>query len=184
MEAAIELGLTVVKFFPAEANGGVKSIKAMAAPYTQLRFMPTGGINEKNLLDYLAFPKIIACGGSFMVSEDLLKAGNYAAITELTRGAVRLMLGFELAHIGINAENEEEAKKGAAMFETLFGFAAKEGNSSVFAGTAVELMNRYEARADREGDDKARVIVTPTIRPLLLRPTLKPALLQIGRAHV
>ncbi len=140
MEAAIELGLTVVKFFPAEANGGVKSIKAMAAPYTQLRFMPTGGINEKNLLDYLAFPKIIACGGSFMVSEDLLKAGNYAAITELTRGAVRLMLGFELAHIGINAENEEEAKKGAAMFETLFGFAAKEGNSSVFAGTAVELM--------------------------------------------
>ena len=140
MEAAIELGLTVVKFFPAEANGGVKSIKAMAAPYTQLRFMPTGGINEKNLLDYLAFPKIIACGGSFMVSEDLLKAGNYAAITELTRGAVRLMLGFELAHIGINAGNEEEAKKGAAMFETLFGFAAKEGNSSVFAGTAVELM--------------------------------------------
>ncbi|MGI5894007.1 MAG: bifunctional 4-hydroxy-2-oxoglutarate aldolase/2-dehydro-3-deoxy-phosphogluconate aldolase [Candidatus Merdivicinus sp.] len=140
MEAAIELGLDVVKFFPAEANGGIKSIKAMAAPYTQLRFMPTGGINEKNLLDYLSFPKIIACGGSFMVNEDLLKAGDYAAITELTRNAVRLMLGFELAHIGINAENEEEAKKGAAMFQTLFGFTAKEGNSSIFAGKEVELM--------------------------------------------
>lgn len=140
MEAAIEMGLDVVKFFPAEANGGVKSIKAMAAPYTQLRFMPTGGVNEKNLLDYLSFPKIIACGGSFMVPENLLKAGDYAAITELTRGAVRLMLGFELAHVGINAENAEEAKKAAALFETLFGFTAKEGNSSVFAGTEVELM--------------------------------------------
>ena len=140
MERAIELGLDVVKFFPAEANGGLASIKAMAAPYVGLKFMPTGGVNEKNLVDYLRFPKILACGGSFMVNDKLIKEGNFEAITELTRNAVRLMLDFKLAHVGINAANEEEARKGAAMFEMLFGFTAKEGNSSIFNGTEVELM--------------------------------------------
>ena len=67
VEAALELGLSTVKFFPAEAAGGLKMLKAMAAPYGQLTFMPTGGINENNLLDYLKFNKIVACGGSFMV---------------------------------------------------------------------------------------------------------------------
>lgn len=140
METAIELGLSVVKFFPAEANGGIKAIKAMAAPYGQLRFMPTGGINEKNLLDYLSFPKIIACGGSFMVPDAMLKAGDYAGITQLTRKAVELMLGFELAHVGINCENEGEAKVAANSFERLFGFAQKESAASIFNAGFVELM--------------------------------------------
>ena len=140
IEQAIELGLEVVKFFPAEVNGGVAAIKALAAPYTNMKFMPTGGVNAKNLNDYLSFPKIIACGGSWMVKEDLIEAGDFDKIRDMTREAVQTMLGFELAHIGINAENAEEAESIAKLFEAAFGFGAKVGNSSVFAGTAVEVM--------------------------------------------
>jgi len=90
IEQAIELGLEVVKFFPAEAAGGLTMIKAMAAPYTKMRFMPTGGISEKNVKEYLAFSKIIACGGSWMVSGDLVKAGKFDEITRLTKEAVKI----------------------------------------------------------------------------------------------
>ena len=140
MEAALELGLDVVKFFPAEASGGLKAIKAMAAPYVNLRFMPTGGINEDNINEYLAFPRIIACGGSWMVSSDLVKNKEFDKIAELTRKAVMTVLGFELKHIGINCKNEEEADGTADFFARAFGFAKKPGSSSVFAGSCVEAM--------------------------------------------
>lgn len=140
IEQAIELGLEVVKFFPAEQSGGLAKIKAMAAPYVNMNFMPTGGINAKNLTSYLDFPKIIACGGSWMVPGDLINAGEWEKIEQLTREAVQTMLGFELAHVGINGANEEEALKIANRFAFLFGMPAKIGNSSIFAGTAVEVM--------------------------------------------
>lgn len=140
VEAAISLGLDVVKFFPAEQAGGLNMIKAMAAPYTQMKFMPTGGINAKNINSYLAFDKILACGGSWMVKKELVAAGEFDKIRDLTKEAVQTMLGFELAHIGINCENETEAEKTADAFDGLFGFTKKVGNSSVFAGTAVEAM--------------------------------------------
>ena len=140
IETALELGLDVVKFFPAEQNGGLAMIKAMAAPYTKVKFMPTGGINAKNLKSYLDFDKIIACGGSWMVPKDLVAAGNFDEIKRLTREAVNTMLGFELRHVGINATSDEEAQGVAGSFEKLFGFAKKDGNSSVFAGTAIEVM--------------------------------------------
>lgn len=141
LEIAIELGLDVVKFFPAEAAGGLPMIKAMSAPYGGLKFMPTGGINEANILSYLKFNKILACGGSYMVSSDLINNGEWDKITELTRNAVMQMLGFELMHVGINCENKESAMKAATLVETMFGFKNKAGNSSVFAGTEVEFMN-------------------------------------------
>lgn len=140
VEQALSLGLDVVKFFPAEACGGLNMIKAMAAPYTNMMFMPTGGISAQNLNSYLAFPKILACGGSWMVKGDLIDAGDFDTIRRLTREAVETMLGFELKHVGINCQNEEEADLTASSFEKLFGFAKKTGNSSVFAGTAVEAM--------------------------------------------
>ena len=140
VEAALELGLTTVKFFPAEAVGGLKMLKAMAAPYGQLTFMPTGGINENNLLDYLKFNKIIACGGSFMVNEDLIKAKDWAAITALTKNAVKIMLGLEFTHMGINNECAEEAKKSAKLFELMFGMPLRETSKSIFAGEAFEFM--------------------------------------------
>ena len=140
IEAALELGLEVVKFFPAEQSGGIAKIKAMAAPYTKVKFMPTGGINAANLKSYLDFPKIVACGGSWMVSGDLIKAGNFDEIKRLTREAVNTMLGFELKHVGINATSEGEAEDVAGSFEKLFGFVKKVGASSVFAGSAIEVM--------------------------------------------
>ena len=91
MEKALEMGLKTVKFFPAETAGGIKAIKAMSAPYTSLTFMPTGGINAKNIKDYLSFNKIIACGGSWMVSKDLVKNKEFDKIRELTKEAVDLV---------------------------------------------------------------------------------------------
>ena len=88
---AVKRGLKVVKFFPAEQFGGVATIKALAAPFTGVKFMPTGGVNAKNLESYLSFPRIIACGGSWMVSGALVKEGKFDEITELTREAVSLV---------------------------------------------------------------------------------------------
>lgn len=87
---AVKRGLKVVKFFPAEQFGGVATIKAMAAPYGMVKFMPTGGINAKNLKDYLSCDKILCCGGSWMVKGDLIKAGEFDKICELTKEAVAL----------------------------------------------------------------------------------------------
>ena len=88
---AVKRGLEVVKFFPAEQFGGVATIKALAAPFTSVRFMPTGGISAKNLADYLGFKKIIACGGSWMVKGDLVAAGEFDKIKEMTAEAVALV---------------------------------------------------------------------------------------------
>ena len=142
VEQAIELGLEVVKFFPAEAAGGLNMIKSMAAPYVNMKFMPTGGINAKNLTSYLDFPKIIACGGSWMVSDAMIQAGEFDKIKEITREAVTQMLGFELRHVGINAADDTEADHVATSFEKLFGFTKNVGNSSIFAGTAIEVMKK------------------------------------------
>ena len=140
VEAALELGLSTVKFFPAEAVGGLKMLKAMAAPYGQLTFMPTGGINADNLLEYLKFNKIIACGGSFMVKDELVKEKKWEEITALTKNAVKTMLGLEFVHMGINTESQEEAKKSAKLFELMFGMPIRETSKSVFAGEAFEFM--------------------------------------------
>lgn len=140
VEQAIELGLDVVKFFPAEAAGGLDMIKAMSAPYGNMKFMPTGGINAKNLVEYLDFKKIIACGGSWMVKGDLIAAGEFEKIKELTKEAVSNMLGFEIRHIGINAMDETAASGIADSFAALFGMDKKVGNSSVFVGKGFEIM--------------------------------------------
>lgn len=91
VETALEFGLDVVKFFPAEASGGLEYIKAIAAPYVGMKFMPTGGINEKNVREYLAYDRIIACGGSWMVKGDLIKAGDYEKIKELIEETVLIV---------------------------------------------------------------------------------------------
>ena len=91
IEVALENGLEVVKFFPAEHAGGLHMIKALAAPYVGVKFMPTGGINAANVREYLAYDRILACGGSWMVKNDLIKAGDYAKITELVKEAVEIV---------------------------------------------------------------------------------------------
>ena len=91
MEQAMALGLDFVKFFPAEPSGGLNMIKAVAAAYTKLSFMPTGGINAKNVGDYLAYDRIVACGGSWMVKKDLINAGDFAEIERLVAEAATLV---------------------------------------------------------------------------------------------
>ncbi len=91
MEMAMDLGLDTVKFFPAEPSGGVKFIKAVAAPYTMLKFMPTGGINASNVRDYLAYDKILCCGGSWMVKNSLIEAGDFDKIVEMTKEAAAIV---------------------------------------------------------------------------------------------
>lgn len=140
VEQAIELGLEVVKFFPAEQAGGLAMIKAMSAPYVNMKFMPTGGINAANLTSYLDFNKIIACGGSWMVKKDMVAAGDFEGIKKLTKQAVETMLGFEVKHVGINANSEKEADELADSLEAMFGFEKKVGNSSIFSGTGFEIM--------------------------------------------
>lgn len=118
IEKAIELGLEVVKFFPAEASGGLSMIKALSGPYPKMKFMPTGGINPDNMCSYLANSKILACGGSWMVKESLIKEGDFDTITEKTKEAVMKMLGFEITkspflgakgHLAIGTNNLERA---------------------------------------------------------------------------
>ena len=91
MEAAMEFGLDTVKFFPAEQAGGLAYIKACAAPYPNLNFMPTGGINAGNIGSYTAFDKVIACGGSWMVSKELIASGSFDEITRLCKEAVKIV---------------------------------------------------------------------------------------------
>ncbi len=142
MEQAMALGLDVVKFFPAEQNGGIAKIKALAGPYKKLKWMPTGGVTTKNLMDYLSFDQIVACGGTWMVKSDLIEGEKWDEITAICKEAVRTMLGLQLMHVGINCADPEEAASVAKAFEALFGFAYKAGNSSDFAGTVVECMKK------------------------------------------
>jgi len=140
IEAALELGLEVVKFFPAEAAGGLPMIKALAAPYTTVKFMPTGGINPQNLAEYMSFKKIIACGGTWMVNKKLIKAGNFEEIRKLTAQAVEIMLGFQIGHVGINMQSEEDASKLADVFNRMPGLPKQDRGGAFFAGEAMEIM--------------------------------------------
>ena len=142
IEQALELGLDFAKFFPAEQAGGLAYIKAVCAPYTTMRFMPTGGVTADNLNTYLAYKKIVCCGGSWIVPPALLAAGDWAGITKLCREAIDKMLGFAMVHVGLNCANPAEAECVADEFAAAFGFEKKSGNSSVFSSTYMEMMKQ------------------------------------------
>jgi 2-dehydro-3-deoxyphosphogluconate aldolase/(4S)-4-hydroxy-2-oxoglutarate aldolase len=91
IEMGLERGLEVLKFFPAEASGGLRLLKAMAEPYGGVKFMPTGGINTANLLEYLAFNRVLACGGTWIAKTELISAGRFDEITRITQEAVELI---------------------------------------------------------------------------------------------
>ena len=91
IEAALQFDLDVLKFFPAEPSGGLKMIKALAAPYVGVNFMPTGGISAANVREYLAYNRIVACGGSWMVTGSLVKEGKFDEIENLVREAAGIV---------------------------------------------------------------------------------------------
>lgn len=140
IQKALKSGLDVIKFFPSELNGGVRALKLLSGPYPKARFLPTGGITFDNLGEYLELPCVIACGGSYMANSELVKSKNYTEITALCKKALRISLGFELAHVGINGENESQAISIASAVADIFDLQLKVGNSSVFAGKFVEVM--------------------------------------------
>jgi len=140
IEMALERGIEVVKFFPAEASGGLSLLKSMSAPYSGIKFIPTGGINQNNLCSYLSSNKVLACGGSWMVKANLISSGNFDEITRLTREAISIMLGFEFAHLGINEKSEDKALTSANLLSYLFNFPLKEGMTSIFVGSTFEVI--------------------------------------------
>jgi hypothetical protein len=140
MEQAMALGLSAVKFFPAEQNGGAPMLKALSAPYRDLLFMPTGGVKLENLRNYLALDQVFACGGTWLATKDDIKAKAFDKITARTREAVKTMLNFRIKHVGINSKDEAEAKKTATLLCSIFDFDYNDTELSVFTGTAVEIM--------------------------------------------
>ena len=140
IEVALSLGLKTVKFFPAEPLGGLKLIKAMAAPYGAVTFLPTGGVSESNLNDYLSFNKVIACGGSWMVPADAVAAKDWKRIENLTRSAVNKMLGLEVKHVGVNSGSPEQAAKDAGLLAKLLGWELDEHANATFVGEGFEVM--------------------------------------------
>jgi 2-dehydro-3-deoxyphosphogluconate aldolase / (4S)-4-hydroxy-2-oxoglutarate aldolase len=130
IEAALERGLTVVKFFPAEASGGVQMLKALSAPYRGVKFMPTGGVSLANLLEYLALPSVVACGGSWLAPKAALAAGDYAAITEIARATVRRIVGLTVTDRVLEIAPGSPAR--AAAYLTRKGIAG--GEAGVLSG--------------------------------------------------
>ncbi|MBI2438740.1 MAG: bifunctional 4-hydroxy-2-oxoglutarate aldolase/2-dehydro-3-deoxy-phosphogluconate aldolase [Lentisphaerae bacterium] len=143
IQMALEHNLAVVKFFPADAFGGVKTLKALSAPFGGVQFIPTGGLSAVNLAEYILFPKVLACGGSWMVKDELIKQGQFAEITRLTREAIEIMLGFELAHVGVNTADAAASLGVARQLAAVFNLPLKEGTSSNFAGKGVEINKSF-----------------------------------------
>ena len=133
MEQAMSMGLTNIKFFPAEANGGVNKLKALAGPYQAAKWMPTGGVNTKNLNDYLSFDRILCCGGTWIATSADINEGKWDDITRKCKEAIKTMLGFRLEKICIYGDSAN-AEKNAQLVASLFGFDKAETECGVQAG--------------------------------------------------
>lgn len=138
--AAMKLGLKVVKFFPASVYGGLNAMKALSGPFGNIKFIPTGGVNAQNIGEFISAPFIHAVGGSWVCTKKDIAAGNFDKITALCKEARQQALGFELAHIGINCDDSMTSMHVCQQMNEAFGFATKEGNSSNFASSGVEVM--------------------------------------------
>lgn len=141
IQAAQELGLRVVKLFPANRCGGVGAIKDLSGPFGRMKFVPTCGINYDNLSEYLSCPAVAAVGGSFMAKADVIARHDWQTVTDNCRRAVELSLGFELAHVGMNCAGRDEAAALADELNRRFPMGVRPGGKSTFVGTAVELMH-------------------------------------------
>ncbi len=137
---ALALGVNVLKFFPANVYGGLDAMKALSGPFGGVRFIPTGGVSAQNLGEYLAEPFIFAVGGSWICAKKDISEGNFDKIEKLCAEARATALGFELAHIGINCPDAEASMQVVQQFEKAFGFAVKQGASSNFTGSGIEVM--------------------------------------------
>lgn len=138
--AAMKLGLKVVKFFPADVYGGASAMKALSGPFGGIKFIPTGGVNGQNCGAYCAAPFVHAVGGSWICAKADIAAGSFDKITALCKQARAAILGFEVAHVGINCESAEDSMAVCQQFQQAFAFETKAGNSSNFSTPAIEVM--------------------------------------------
>ncbi len=136
IEQALAFGIKTVKFFPANVYGGLNGCKALQGPYKSagVKFLPTGGVNNDNLSDFADKPFIHAIGGGWLCNTADVKKKNWDAIRDTAKKSIDVLLGFELAHIGINTEGDKEAGELANTLASAFALPLKEGNSSFFAG--------------------------------------------------
>lgn len=137
---ALKHGLKVLKFFPANVYGGLSAIKALAGPFGGVKFIPTGGVNLQNVGEFIADSHIHAVGGSWVCPKADIAAGNFDKITELCKESRKALLGFEVAHVGINCADASVCDQVCDAFAAAFDFGVKKGNSSNFASTGVEVM--------------------------------------------
>ena len=137
---ALKHGLKVLKFFPANVYGGLSAIKALAGPFGGVKFIPTGGVNLQNVGEFIADSHIHAVGGSWVCPKADIAAGNFDKITELCKESRKALLGFEVAHVGINCADAGVCDQVCDAFAAAFDFGVKKGNSSNFASTGVEVM--------------------------------------------
>ncbi len=138
--AAKKLGLKVIKFFPANVYGGLSGMKALSGPFGDIQFLPTGGVNAENVAEYISEPYVFGVGGSWVCTKKDISEHNYEKITNLSKQAIKAILGYEVAHIGINCLDEHVAKDVGHSFKNAFGLEFKEGNSSIFVSDKIEVM--------------------------------------------
>jgi len=140
IEKGMAKGLSVLKFFPAEASGGTAMLRAFSGPYGLMNFLPTGGINLQNLSQYIRIPSVWAVGGTWMIDQDAIAKGDWEHIRKLCHEAVIAMHGFTLAHLGMNLPDETAAGSVAAALGNVFGFTPRETAVSYFMSEVVEVM--------------------------------------------
>lgn len=139
IEAARGFGLQVCKFFPAEAYGGVKTLKALSGPFKDMKFLPTGGVNRDNMNDYLDLPNVAAVGGSFMTPADMVKNKDWAGITATCKQIIRDRFDFSVCHVGLHVKDQEEAESLGDRFSDLLNLEKQHEGINVFAGDIIEI---------------------------------------------
>lgn len=142
IDRALEMGIKVVKFFPASTYGGVAGCRVLYGPYASadIRFVPIGGIGPGNLSDYANQPFIHAVGGGWLVDRAAANNGNYEAIAETAKAVVRQLLGFEMVHVGINLPDETAALRISSQFQQAFGWEPAIGSGSIFSSQQIEVL--------------------------------------------
>ncbi|MBK5262006.1 MAG: bifunctional 4-hydroxy-2-oxoglutarate aldolase/2-dehydro-3-deoxy-phosphogluconate aldolase [Peptostreptococcaceae bacterium] len=138
VQKGIKAGLNVMKFFPAEASGGINMLKNLGGPFPNLKFMPTGGVNLNNLQDYVSTSNVVCVGGTWMVKSNLINGEKWDEITQICKEAVLLLQGFRFAHVGIYSDNKEKSLSSAARF-AIFNMKTNIGDSSTFMDSDIEL---------------------------------------------
>ena len=149
--AAMSHGLKVVKFFPANVYGGLSAMKALSGPFGGIKFIPTGGVNDKNLAEYISAPFIHAVGGSWLCAKADIAAHNFDKITSLCKEARKTALGFEIAHVGVNAGDAEESLAVCRALDAAFGFAGLPigGQLNLAATKEIQVLDMTQEEIDK-----------------------------------